>query len=97
MILRAALAVALVAAIAPSTASACSGTLSGAMAGAFECTVAVAAGKDGQYSIVIAPSGTIPGVERFLPATFEFAGRPTAGTFHLASFTGARVSIQTTG
>jgi len=97
MILRAALAVALVAAIAPSTASACSGTLSGALAGAFECTVAVAAGKDGQYSIVIAPSGTIPGGERFLPATFDFAGRPAVGTFTLSSFLGARASLQATG
>jgi hypothetical protein len=59
--------------------------------------VAVTPGKDGQFSIVVAPSGTIPGVERFLPATFEFAGRPTVGTFNLASFTGARASLQTTG
>ena len=97
MILRAALAVALITALAPSTASACSGTLSGAIAGAFECTVAVAGGKDGQYSIVISPTGTVPGVERFLPATFEFAGRPAVGTFTLSSFLGARVSLQTTG
>ena len=97
MILRAALATALLAALPPSAASACSGTLSGPVVGAFECTVAMTPGKDGQFSIVVAPSGKIAGVERFLPATFEFAGRPTAGTFHLASFAGARVSIQTTG
>ncbi len=97
MILRVALAVALAAVLAPSTASACSGTLSGPVAGTFECTVAVTPGKDGQFSIVVAPSGTIPGVAQFLPATFEFAGRPKVGTFNLATFTGARASLQTKG
>jgi len=99
MILRAAVAasIALVAALCPSTASACSGTLSGAVAGAFECTVAVAPGKEGQFSLVISPSGKVPGVDLFLPATFELAGRPATGTFTLASFLGARASLQTTG
>jgi hypothetical protein len=97
MLLRAAFAFGLAVALAPHIASACSGTLSGAVAGSFECSVAVTPGKDGHFSIVVAPSGTIPGVERFLPATFEFAGRPTVGTFHLATFTGARASLQTTG
>jgi len=97
MILRVALAVALAVVLAPSTASACSGTLSGAVVGAFECTVTVTPGKDGQFSIVVAPSGTIRGVEPFLPATFEFAGRPSVGTYTLATFMGARVSLQTTG
>jgi hypothetical protein len=97
MLLRAAFGIALAAVLTPSTASACSGTLSGAVAGSFECTVAVTPGKDGQFSVVIAPSGKIAGVERFLPATFEFAGRPTVGTFTLASFAGARASLQTTG
>ena len=97
MILRAALATVLLAALPPSAASACSGTLSGPVVGAFECTVAMTPGKDGQFSIVVAPSGKIAGVERFLPATFEFAGRPTVGTFNLATFAGARASLQTTG
>jgi len=97
MILRVALAVALAAVLAPSTASACSGTLSGPVVATFECTVAVMPGKDGQFSIVVAPSGTIPGVEQFLPATFEFAGRPAVGTFNLGTFTGARASIQANG
>ena len=97
MLPRVAFAIALAAVLTPSTASACSGTLSGAVAGSFECTVAVTPGKDGQYSVVIAPSGKIAGVERFLPATFEFAGRPTVGTFNLATFAGARASLQTTG
>jgi hypothetical protein len=97
MILRVALAVALAVVLAPSTASACSGTLSGAVVGDFECTVNVTPGKDGQFSLVIAPSGTIRGVEPFLPATFEFGGRPVVGTFTLATFRGARVSLQTTG
>jgi hypothetical protein len=97
MILRVALAVALAAVLAPSNASACSGTLSGPVVATFECTVAVTPGKDGQFSIVVAPSGTIPGVEQFLPATFEFAGRPAVGTFNLGTFTGARASIQAKG
>lgn len=97
MLLRAAFAFCLAVALAPSIASACSGTLSGAVAGAFECSVAVTPAKDGQFSIVVAPSGTVPGVERFLPATFEFAGTPTVGTFNLATFAGARASLRTTG
>jgi len=97
MLLRAALAFALAAVLAPSTASACSGTLKGPVVGTFECTVSVTPGKDGQFAIVVAPSGTIPGVEQFLPATFEFAGRPAVGTFNLGTFTGARASLQTAG
>jgi len=97
MLLRAAAAVALAAALAPSSARACSGTLTGAATGAFDCTVTVTPGKDGHYSVVVAPSGKIAGVERFLPATFEFAGRPMAGTYTLATFSGARASLQTTG
>jgi hypothetical protein len=97
MLLRAAVAVALAVVLTPSTAAACTGTLSGPVVGTFECTVAVTPGKDGQFAIVVAPSGTIPGVEQFLPATFEFAGRPAVGTFSLATFTGARASLQTKG
>jgi len=97
MLLRAAVAVALAVVLAPSTAAACTGTLSGPVVGTFECTVAVTPGKDGQFSIVVAPTGTIPGVEQFLPATFEFAGRPAVGTFNLGTFTGARASIQAKG
>lgn len=97
MILRVALAVALAAVLVPPTASACSGKLSGPVVSTFECTVAVTPGKDGQFAIVVAPSGTVPGVEQFLPATFEFAGRPAAGTFSLATFTGARASLLTKG
>jgi hypothetical protein len=94
---RAAVALALAAVLVPSAASACSGKLSGALTGAFECTVAVTEGQGGQFSIVFAPSGKIDGVERFLPATFEFAGRPAVGTLTLATLTGARASVQATG
>jgi hypothetical protein len=97
MFLRAAVALALAAVLVPSTASACSGTLSGALTGSFECTVAVTAGQSGQFSIVMAPSGKIDGVERFLPATFEFSGRPAVGILTLATLSGARASLQTTG
>ena len=97
MLLRAAVAVAFAVVLAPSTASACTGSLSGPVVAAFECTVAVTPGKDGQFSIAVAPSGTIPGVEQFLPATVEFAGRPMVGTFNLGTFTGARASLQTKG
>jgi hypothetical protein len=97
MFLRAAVALALAAVLAPSTASACSGKLSGALTGSFECTVAMTAGQNGQFSIVMAPSGKIDGVERFLPATFEFSGRPAVGIHTLATLSGARASLQTTG
>jgi len=97
MFLRDTVALALAAVLVPSTASACSGKLSGALTGAFECTVSVTAGQGGQFSIVMAPSGKIDGVERFLPATFELAGRPAVGTLTLATLAGARASLQATG
>jgi hypothetical protein len=97
MHLPAVVATALTVALLPGGASACTGRLSGALSGTFSCTVAVTPGNDGQYAVVVAPSGAIAGVARFLPATFEFAGRPSVGTFTLASFVGARASIQATG
>jgi hypothetical protein len=96
MLVRATVALALAAALLPSPARACSGKLSGAVTGAFDCTVTVSPGKDGQFSVVVSPSGKVAGVELFLPATFELAGKPAAGTFTLATFAGARASLQTT-
>jgi hypothetical protein len=97
MLLRAAVAVVLFLSLAPSDAEACTGKLSGALSGTFGCTLSVTAGKAGQFSVVIAPSGKIAGIERFLPATFELPGKPAVGTFTLATFAGARASLQTTG
>jgi hypothetical protein len=75
----------------------CAGKLSGAAEGAFECTVSVRAGEEGQALFVIEAHAPIPGVPAYSPGSFEIPLPVKAKTYTLDSLGQGVASVAAEG